>query len=175
MVYKKNCKAQNEIVGLVVIVMLVIVIGVIFLALSISKGNTVQKTSVEISDFMQSSMHYTTECAKGFIPNYHSLQDLIKSCYRNEKCLDGKESCSVLNETFKKILSESFQVSETGGKRGYQVEIYYKDLNEDMPDEPILKIDEGVFANCTSSVGASQSVFIDNGNINIDLNLCYKN
>ena len=91
----RSKQAQQETVGFVLIIVIVTVAGLIFLGLSINKGETVKKTSAEISDFLQSSMYYTTNCTTTFIPQYKDMQDLIKSCYRDEKCLDEKAACSV--------------------------------------------------------------------------------
>ena len=167
-----NKKAQNEIIGFVVIIIIVSIIGLIFLSLSIGRGESVKKTSVEISDFLQSSMHYTTACASGYVPNYRDLQDLIKSCYRNEKCLDDEMACEVLEEDFSKTISNSFQVSDISKNKAYKLNIYYEDLVIEGKDE-ILNISEGNFVNCSSEMGASQAIFMDAGNINVELDFCY--
>ncbi len=165
-------KAQNEIIGFVVIIIIVSVIGLIFLSLSIGRGEGVKKTSVEISDFLQSAMYYTTDCAGGYVPNYKDLQDLIKACYRNEKCLDDEMACKVLEKDFSAVIHESFQVSNVGRNKAYKLIIYYRDLDIDE-DEEILLISEGDFVNCSSETGASQAIFMDNGNINVELEFCY--
>ena len=107
-------KAQQEIVGFVLIVVIVSIIGLIFLSLSLGKGERVGQTSIEISNLLESSMYYTTDCAVSFIPKYKSGQDLIKACYRNEKCLNencSKENCKdenkklfLLKQFFKELL-----------------------------------------------------------------------
>jgi len=79
-ILSKSKRSQNEIIGFAIIVVIVAVVGVIFLSLSIGRGEVRKKTSVEISDFLQSSMHYTTNCTTDYIPNYKDLQDLIKAC-----------------------------------------------------------------------------------------------
>jgi len=169
----KNKSAQHEIMGFIVIIIIVSIIGLIFLSLSIGRGEVGKKTSVEASDFLQSAMHYTTSCAVSFIPQYKNIQDLIKSCYKNEKCLNEKMACEVLEETFGEIVKESFQVSEAGKNKAYKLNIYYGGLGGGIPDEEILKIKEGEFKSCGSEAGASQPIFISNGNINVDLEFCY--
>jgi len=164
-------KAQHEIAGFVVIIIIVSIVGLIFLSLSIGKGEVKKKTSVEISDFLQASMYYTTECADSYIPNYEDMQDLIKSCYKNEKCLNDEMACEVLNKTFSSLIKESFQVSEQSKNKAYILRIYYE--TDDLPDEQILKIEEGVFKNCSSETGASQAIFYDPGQIKVELDFCY--
>jgi len=169
---KLRKKAQHEIVGFVLIIIIVMIVGLIFLGFSIGRGKSVSKTSVEISDFLQSSLYYTTVCTDGDVPNYKDLQGLIKSCYKGESCFGGEDTCEVLNETMGKLIRESFQVSEVSKNKAYKLNIYYKDLNI-KGDEEILKIEEGVFENCGSKAGASQAIFMNYGNINIELDFCY--
>lgn len=164
--------SQHEIVGFTLIVIIVSIIGLIFLSFSIGRGEKIEKTSVEISDFLQSSLYYTTECSNGDVPNYKDMQGLIKSCYKNEDCFGGRNSCEVLNETISKIIRESFQVSEVSRNKAYKLNMYYKDLHIKDAEE-ILKIEEGVFEKCSSRAGASQAIFMGAGNINIELDICY--
>jgi len=178
----KNKKAQHEIVGFALIIIIVSIIGLIFLSFSIGRGESVKKTSVEISDFLQSSLYYTTPCASGYVPNYKDLQGLIKSCYKGEICFNEELACDVLDESFSKIISKSFQVSETGKNKAYELNIYYEDrkgtevLLTSQPSsdsEEILVINDGNFANCSSTTGASQAIDMGSGNINIKLEMCY--
>jgi len=73
----KHKKAQNEIVGFVLIIVIVSVIGVIFLSLMIGRGEPIRQDSVQISNLLASSMYYTSDCAVNYIPNYKDGQDLI--------------------------------------------------------------------------------------------------
>ena len=77
--------------------------------------------------------------ANGYVPNYRDLQDLVKSCYRDDLCIDGRTSCDVLNETLINIVDRSFLVGQTASKRGYTIEIYYKDFDENIMIEPQFK------------------------------------
>ena len=170
----KKKKAQNEIVGFAVIIVIVTIIGLIFLSLSIGKGGKVEKTSAEISDFLQASFYYTTNCTTSYIPAYESIQDLIKACYRNEKCINtDKMTCNVLKEDFSKIIKDSFQVSDIAKNKAYKLNIYYKDSELDIPPEYIMNFTQGNFKNCSTEAGASQAIFMDNGNINVELDMCY--
>ena len=168
---KMDKKSQHEITGFVLIIIIVVIIGVIFLSLSISNDEG-GKTSVEISNFLQSSMYYTTNCAVSYVPDYKNLQDLIKSCYNGETCLDGNKSCDVLNKTFSGIIGNSFQVDEQGKNKAYKLRIYYRDISGDLPDDEFLVIEEGIYGNCSSETGASQPIFTESGDINVELNLC---
>jgi len=166
-------RSQSEIVGFAVIIVIVSVIGLIFLGFSIGRGDETKKTSAEISDFLQASMYHTTNCTTSYIPDYKSIQDLIKSCYRNENCINlDKMACNALKEDYSKIVKESFQVSETAKNKAYKLNVYYEDL-EIEGKEYIMNFTEGKFNNCSREAGASQEIFMDNGNLNVELGICY--
>lgn len=174
----KNKKAQNEIVGFAVIIIMVAVVGVIFLSLSIGRGEVVRKTSAEISDFLQSSIHVTSSCATDYAPNYKDLQDLIKACYRGQNCISDdfgefETTCEVLEKEYSELVKNSFKVSEVGNNKAYTLDIYYSDLDIDSPREYIMNFSEGVFGNCSSEAGASQEIYFSPGNIVVELDFCY--
>lgn len=169
----KNKLCQSEIVGFAVIIVIVSIIGLMFLSFSIGRGNETKKTSAEISDFLQSSMYYTTNCTTNYIPAYESIQDLIKSCYRNENCINlDKMACDVLEEEYSSIVKNSFNVSGDSPNKAYKLSVYYEDL-EIKGKDYIMNFTDGKFENCGSEAGASQAIFMDNGNLNAELDFCY--
>ena len=176
----KQKKAQNEIVGFVLIIIIVSVIGLIFLSFMIGRGEPIRQESVQISNLLAASMYYTSDCAVSFIPQYKDGQDLIKSCWNNEQCLggedsDGKMACDALNSTMKKLIGESLDVSSDKANKAYELIIYYKDLAGDLPDDVILESTGGVYGNCSSQIGGSHSIAIGGitpGLINLELSVC---
>lgn len=169
----KSQKAQHEIVGFVLIVVIVSIIGLIFLSLSLRKGEGVRQTSIEISNLLESAMYYTTDCAVSFIPQYKSGQDLVKACYRNEKCLDERMGCDALEENMRRIIDDSLNVCDDCVNKAYKLNIYYKDL--EVPNDEILVLENGVFSNCSSKFGGSHSIHMSSlsaGIINIELEVC---
>ncbi len=181
-ILSKSKRSQNEILGFGVIIVIVFVIGLVFLSLSIERGDVVKKTSIEISDFLQSSMHYTSNCTIDYIPNYKNIQDLIKSCYRNQKCLNDKMACEVLEETYSMIVEHSFQVSDVAENKAYKLNIYYtnrKETEVSLTSQPpsdkehIMNFTEGNFEDCSSEAGASQEIFFNSGQIIVELDFCY--
>ena len=80
---------------------------------------------------------------------------------------------TVLKEDYSKIVKESFQVSDIAKNKAYKLNIYYKDSELDIPPEYIMNFTEGNFKNCSSEAGASQAIFMDNGNLNVELDFCY--
>ncbi len=173
----KNKHAQHEIMGFVLIVVIVSVIGLVFLSLSLGRGETNKQTSIEISNLLESSIYYTTDCAVSFIPQYKSGQDLIKSCWKNEKCLNEKMACEVLEETMRQIIEESLNVCEDCVNKAYKLNIYHKPLDSEVQNEEILVLEKGKFLDCSSKIGGNYLIHISSisaGIINIELEVCKK-
>jgi hypothetical protein len=159
--------------GFAVIMILVSIIGLIFLSFFIGRGEPVMKTSAEISDFLQASMYSTTNCTTTYIPQYKNIQDLIKSCYRNENCVNiDEKACDVLKNEYDSIIKNAFQVSDVSKNKAYTLEVYYEDLTIEGR-EWVTNFTDGNFENCSSEAGASHAIFMNNGNINVELNICY--
>lgn len=170
-----NKRAQHEIVGFILIVVIVVVIG-LFLLVFYLRQEPVEQKSLDIQNFLQASMDYTTDCAISFEPQYETLQDLIKSSYRNQKCLNDKMAIDVLNETLTQILEQSWQASPERPVNSYSLIIYYDEPSESesagegLKDE-ILSIQKG---NCTGAkTGAQEFVSYPPGNIITDMEICY--
>lgn len=168
----KRIKSQQEIAGFVIIVVLVSIIGVIFFSLMIGTGEKTPMNNAEVSNLLEASKHYTTECAESFVPQYENLEELIKSCYNNERCLNGKESCEILKNTFKKIIKESLIISPESPNKAYTLNVYYKVLNSTIPNQEIIKIETGEFKECSSKIGGSSSISSGEGSIETELEIC---
>ena len=117
-------RAQEEIVGFVLIIVLVAVIALLFLAFSIRRPVEMQE-SREIEDFLHSSLSLTTDC-KPSEERVYDLRDLIGACYNNEKCFDDKSACNVLNKTAFELIENSFQVGEEARYKSYNFRIYFQ-------------------------------------------------
>ena len=103
---RKNKLAQEEMIGFVLIILLVSIIALVFFSLSI-KRQPETKTSKEVESFLYSSLIYTTDC-KASEERFYNFEDLIPACYQNSKCLDGRDTCQVLNETASILIERSF-------------------------------------------------------------------
>ncbi len=178
MVRIMNKHAQQEIIGFVLIILIVTIVGLVFLSFMLLKPQS-QSSSVEISNLLESSMYYTTDCAVNYIPQYKEMQDLIKDCY-NEKsgsdtsCLDGRKACEVLDSGLKKLISESLDVNEKAVNRAYNLSVYYENSGKTEHTNLILESD-GKFENCKSIVGGSHIIAItgiNSGTINTELTVC---
>jgi len=125
-------KAQEELIGFVLIVVLVMVIGLIFLGLSLRSPQKDIVESYEVGSFIQAFLQYTTDCGN-YRENYLPLQKLISACIDEETCLDERESCDVLNSTLTGIIENSWKVEGYRPIQGYELKIVLEDGTDVIP------------------------------------------
>jgi len=118
---KKDKEGQEEMVGFILIMIIVAVILVVLLSFSLNKSGKETVESYEVNSFIQSILQYTTDCSNDL--EYLSVQKLIFNCYDSGKCLDERNSCSVLNSTLKDIVSKSWKVGADRPIKGYEITI----------------------------------------------------
>jgi len=176
----KQKKSQHEIMGFILIVVIVSIIGLILLVLTLGRTEPFEHNSIEISNLLESSMHYTTDCAVNYVPQYKDGQDLVKSCY-NEKignylnCLDGRNVCEALESTMKNLIQDTLDVNEDSPNKAFKFRIYFRPTSEEIMNEEILNLNQGLFENCTSRIGGNHLIdasFINSGTIFIELEIC---
>ena len=160
----KAKRSQQEMVGFVLIVVLVVIGMLIFLVISVRKSSGETK-SVEVENMLAGIMKQTTNCAIVYEPDYDNVKDLVKSCYENEKCSNlDKMACDYLNETLKEIMDTILETESV--INAYQLKIF-----RDTEDSEILKIEAGM---CEGVVAGAQEVILaDSGKIIIRLKVCY--
>jgi len=176
---KINRKSQQEIVGFVIIVVIVMIIGVVFLGMFLKPKGGIAREDAEISNFLVSSAKITTDCVKGNEPNYRTLGDLTEDCFLRRKCLDERDSCEVLKEGYEKLLNETWTI-EFRGMKGYAMSFYYQEFidTEDgleyAPKQVFLEISEGNSSVCSVRRAGSYAVDIGTGDIVSELETCKK-
>src|SRR3989344_2440491 len=130
-------KGQEEMVGFSLIVMIVMIILIIFLGISLSSNNEKETVeSFEVSSFNQAMLEYTTSCIENYEPNYLNVRELIFSCEGKKECLDGKNSCEILESTISDLIKESWFIGEGSSLNGYEINI-------SSENEEILYLFEG--------------------------------
>jgi hypothetical protein len=143
----KGKRAQEEMIGFALIIILVAIILLVFLGISLRSPQKENVESYEVKSFVQAFLQYTTDCRDSNDLGYFSVKDLIFSCNRNEKCLDERNTCEVLNFTLTGITEESWKVEGDRPVKGYELKI----LKDET--EIILMIEKGnVTDNYKSSV-----------------------
>lgn len=169
-------RAQEEMVGFVLIVVLIIIISLVFLGFSLRQKPKLE-VSTTVDNLLSAMLLYTTDCAL-YIPQYETVKDVMKSCYYNEICSDGKSACTELREVMDKLLrAAEGDLSSNSDKpiKAYELNVSYSAKQQGFiarqPEAGLLYIKNGV---CTSeSAGAQQFVPLEAGNIVVSLKFCY--
>jgi len=173
----KNKKAQHEIIGFVIIVVIVAVIGVIFLGIYLRPQPIVQTKDVEINNLLISSSKYTTDCYKDAEPNYRTLEDLVLDCYQFKRCGDGISSCVILNQTYSELLSKVWLTSNFGAVRYYEIKAYYQgNLTDAGTKKPeFFKLESGNFSGCITTKAGQKITSLSNPEESVitELKVCF--
>lgn len=134
----KSKKAQEEMVGFALILIIVSVIILVFFSLSIKNKGVVEESYVT-DNFLQAILPYTTDCYISGSPA--DIDKLAKRCSSQgyEMCDDGERSyCEVLNETLEEILELSWPVYLGEDEESYYKGYDFKILDFSIEDNPIL-------------------------------------
>jgi hypothetical protein len=162
-------KAQQEMVGFVLIVVLVVVGLMVFLVISLRSSPETQD-SLEVANMLDALMKHTTRCAAVFEPQFDRLEDLFKRCYNGGRCgnLD-RLACDVLNETLVGAVQALLKTEATVG--AYQIDFSVKDSQGLVG---ILKVFEGDCSGTKKTSGAMRTFSSGSENLIIELKLCKK-
>tara|TARA_Y100000310_G_C20374424_1_gene665057 strand:- start:53 stop:547 length:495 start_codon:yes stop_codon:yes gene_type:complete len=161
-----NKRGQEEMIGFIVIVVLVIIIGVVFLGISLRQTpQGFEQESQDINQFLEASMRFTSSCTLQ-MPEYLDLGNLIQECNKNSLCLSGESACEVLESTFSSLIDSSYNVGENSPIKGTSFKITQ---NSEIPLELIL-IENG---NCNNSSRARFGEVIAPNKISSSLKLCF--
>jgi len=177
----KSKKAQEEMVGFVLIMLVVAVIFLVFIAIFIRKGFTdTDVESIEISHFLDSMLEYTTECSLDGGYTYLNVGDLFRECADNNlaNCKNNAEetTCEILARTIEENLIENKKSWSIGSlSDGHQYGGYVFDALYD-PDqgEPNPLFDKPISKSCAELFkrGSDKPVYTQGGKITISLTLC---
>ena len=166
---KANKRAQEEIVGFVLVVVIVAVIFLIFLGLTIrQKSPITQKESRDVSEFLESMMDYTSKCAVVSDKAYVSLGMLERECYSGSSCRAGDNACSVLTRTIQEAVESNWKMGADRPVKGY---IFNATYSSDALSKNVILLTKG---NCTNErIGAEHLSPVYPGNIRSLLEICY--
>jgi hypothetical protein len=155
-------KGQEEIVGFVVIMVIVAVVIVILLWFMLVNPSESAVENFEVESFIETTLQYTSNCENQV--EFLSVQGLVIACEEEEKCLDGKNSCTVLNKTLTDIIGSSWPVSEQSAIKGYKLNVY---VNE---EESLLLLKGN---ETTNYKGAFQDFARAGSDYKVSLNIYY--
>lgn len=164
-----NKRGQQEIVGFVLIVVLVVVGLMVFLVISL-RDSPEKEGSLEVGNMLDVMMKWTTECAIVCEPDYDDLEDLFKSCYREDRCSNlDRSACDYLNESLRAVVGD--MMKSEANVNAYQVDFFIRD------GEGLLRVFEsasfGKIGDCVGSISAAQrSVKSDSENLVVRMTVC---
>ena len=172
----KNKRAQEEMVGFVLIMIIVAVIFLVFLGIFLSQRDSETKIeSADVSQFLDAALEYTTTCSQNSGYTYLSLEDAIISCYKGEICeKDGvsASTCEIAELVFKDLIESAWVFSPQSKTTGYESSLIFIDsvtaLETPVPDFTAPSIP------CATNQrrGADKPLFTGSGSIIISLELC---
>lgn len=165
-----NKKAQEEIVGFVLIVVIIAIVAVIILGIVIRQTPSSSQESKDIYQFLESIMEYTTTCSVSYEPDYLILSELIFECHEGiSKCLSNEDPCNSLNKTLTSLLDNSFLVTEESALKGYEFKSFY---TTNSTEKEVILLRKG---NCkeTAQKGSEILIAAYPGTISNTLRLCY--
>ncbi len=110
---KIKTKAQEEMLGFGLIILIVAIIILVFIVLTLKKSPINEIESYKIESFIQSSLKHTTRYQDNF--GYLSLRELILNCYNSKNCYG-------LNQTLSEIMEKSW-IIEDDLVKGYELGI----------------------------------------------------
>ena len=175
----KNIKTQQEAVGFVIIILIVVIIGVIFLGISLRNRSEIVTIDSRIDQFLTASLRHTTPCYKDYDTNYKRVEDLIIYCYNSNSqsltCPGGLDSCSYLNKTYNEMLSK-FSGAGTLSYSGIKF-FYRQNSSETLEDlklrtSPFYSVNIGTTNGCSSKRYGTSVISASPGDVVIEMQVC---
>ena len=171
-----NRRAQQEIVGFMIIILMVVIAGVIFLGIYLREDQPIVTEDAEIMNFLGSSLRYTTECYKDYEGDYKSLGDLVKYCFEgnNINCPSAMTSCQAMNKSYSWMLSQLWPAGVNRPTKYTKLSFFHQTNISDADSRTVFanNIYLGNSSGCAVVKSGQQSINIDSGNLVIELEIC---
>ena len=161
-----NERGQQEIVGFVLIVVLVVIGLMVFLVIAL-RGGGEDLESVRVSNMLDVIMKSSTDCAIVYEPDYDDFEDLFKSCFKKKRCSNlGVDACKYLNESLSDVV-ESLIASEAT-INGWGIDFIESDDGGEVGIWRMIR-----WNNCSGKVSGAQRVIVSGGgNLIIRMKIC---
>ena len=172
---KINRRAQEEMVGFVMIVVIVAIVFLIFLGIFIrNRAPSTNNNAQDLSQFLDSVMEYTSDCVVNE-PSYARVGELVSYCNSKDLCGNGNSSCNVLNETLGNIFNASLEMLNIGQDRPYSGYVLNMTYNENVSSWVSREFLIKSYGNCSSSYRGSKDYLTpaDRGIIVSSFKICY--
>ncbi len=160
-------KAQQEIVGFVLIVVIVVIALLVFMVIKAGSPTKVYE-SVTTDNIITGIMLVTTQCKTNLNTDYRTIGDLLEDCYNNKRCQNiEKNSCDVLNQTLKEILDNVLDIEAMINA----YEINYTFFSEEGSEEKIF-FSNGVCLGTIYGSNPQLRILNKDEGVAIDLKIC---
>ena len=116
-------KAQEEMFGFALIVVLVMVAGLIFLSIGLANpGDEVkERQDIKVNNFLDAMLQYTTNYTSDSIPV--DVQEMIQDCDSGKSLDGGILACDALNVTTRILILNSWCGSGQCSDKGYSFSV----------------------------------------------------
>jgi len=111
--YLLSKRGQEEIMGFIIILVLVVVIGMFFIFLMKPKAQEPQNTQVE--NLLSAIKHTSSDCGK-------EMSDVAVMCNRDENC-GNENACTYLRGKLKEIIDLAIDKAGMGNVIGYSMNV----------------------------------------------------
>ncbi len=164
-------RGQEEVVGFIAVVVLLIIVFLIFVSLNASKPAEIGD-STEISQFLGSGFEYTSKCALDYAPNYLRVGELFEACYKDKSCISGERSCEVLNSVLDEMVVTGLKIGENRPRTGYNLKAVYI-ANEELASGEKPEVTSLIYGQCKfAKLGSVKSLPAEGGIIRVTLEVC---
>jgi hypothetical protein len=161
-------KAQQEMAGFILIVVMVVVGLMVFLVISLKKPQA-EVESEQATNILSSILRTTSNCIVNE-PDRESVRDLFRRCYDGRDCANfNVKACSYLNKTVSDLLKTAVATEPT--IEAYELTAYWED-GEDAKIPLEIRIINGYCNSSRSVKGAMESISAESGNLNIYFKFC---
>jgi len=116
-------RAQEEIVGFTMIILIVAVVLLIFLSISTKNIQKDTIESYEVNSYLQALLQKTSECRSSDNLRYYSVKELMFKCGSAEICLDGQKTCDIFSKELGKVSNQSWNIGEGSPIKGYLLNV----------------------------------------------------
>lgn len=156
---------QQEIVGFVLIVVVVIIGLMVFLLVFLGNKNT-EIESFAVQNMISAIFKTTSKCAVSFEPQFDDYEALFKSCKAGERCNNlNVNTCDYLNTSLGGVIKSL--ISTEASINAYKFDFLEKDSNG---ESGILTISEG---RCNSTrQGAQRAISYRGETLIVRVSVC---
>jgi len=164
-------RAQQEIAGFILIIVLVVVAMLIFMVISLRQNKSVEITSKLPDTVLSSVLMYTTECKVSSIEK-KNVQDLIKSCFDIEKCENlDITACEYRDQILESMLSDI--LSKSTSVNAYEMNIDWVSENPaDLPQRQYHTLKGACNVSSSIVLGATQNIEVNDGVLEVSFKVC---